>query len=530
MADLLISGATVVDGTGAAGFEGWLAVTGGRIERVGRSEEAAPQASREIVADRAVVSPGFVDVHNHSDLSPMILPQMPSTVRQGVTTVVVGNCGFSPFPLSSWEEALWFAFTEADAFPRPAWSGWADYLGAIDEAHPAVNIATLIGHGSVRREVLGDEQRPPSPTELDRMAGMVRDAVVDGALGVSTGLIYVPGMYSRTDEIVALARGAAGAGGLYASHIRGEGRDLFPAVNEALDIGVRAELPVHVSHLKCETDLVWGRTNDLLSAIHDAPDATGDQYPYEAWNSYLSTFLPPWAPVGQVGEIAAREPERLRAAVEHGEPDFQSSIEGVGWDRIVLETAPETRWRGLSVGAIADDLGIDPFDALVELLGRDPEISCIGHAMSPEDVRAILGDPEVFVASDAWATSPTGPGGDLPVHPRGYGTFPRALALGREEHLLPLEAMVRKMTSLPAERFGLRDRGRIEAGAVADLVVFDPAKIRDTATYEDPHLFPEGIRSVIVNGTIAWSENDGTIERAGKALRRGESRRSDSNR
>ncbi len=517
MADLLITG-TVIDGSGEPGFLGWVAVDRGRIAAVGRSEAPAPQASREVAG--GAVSPGFIDVHNHSDLSAMIVPEMPSTVRQGVTTVVVGNCGFSPFPLSSWEEALWFAFADSDAFPRPSWRGWADYLDAIDEARPAVNIATIVGHGSVRREVLGDDQRAPEPAELDRMVGLTRDAIADGAVGMSTGLIYVPGMYSRTDEIVALARGAAEVGGLYASHIRGEGRDLFTAVSEALEIGAKAELPVHVSHLKCETDLVWGRTDDLLAMIRDAPDATGDQYPYEAWNSYLSTFLPPWAPVGQVREIAARDRDRLRAAVEQGEPDFQSSIDGVGWDRIVLETAPEARWRGLTVAAIADDLGLEPLDALVELLGRDPEISCIGHAMSPEDVRAILADPEVFVASDAWATAPDGPGGDLPVHPRGYGTFPRALALARDENLLPLEVMVRKMTRLPADRFGLRDRGRIEPGAVADLVVFDPATIRDTATYEDPHSYPEGIDAVIVDGTVAWSSGDATIQRAGKALRR----------
>jgi N-acyl-D-aspartate/D-glutamate deacylase len=518
--DLLISDVTVVDGTGDAGYDGWVAVVGDRIAGVGRTGEPAPQASQAIAGGGAVVAPGFIDVHNHSDISPMVLPEMPSTLRQGVTTVVVGNCGFSPFPLSSWEEALWFAFAEADAHPRPKWSGWADYLDAIDDARPAVNIATLIGHGSVRREVLGEEQRPPDASELDRMVGITRDAVTDGAFGVSTGLIYVPGMYSQTDEIVALARGAADAGGLYASHIRGEGRALWDAVGEALRVGQEAELPVHVSHLKCETSHVWGRTDDLLGMLRDAPDATGDQYPYEAWNSYLSTFLPPWAPVGQVREVAEREHDRLREAVERGESDFQSSVDGVGWDRIVLETAPEDRWRGQHVAAIADDMGMEPFDAVVELLGRQPDISCIGHAMSPEDVRAILADPDVFVASDAWATAPDGPGGDLPVHPRGYGTFPRALALARDEGLLPLEAMVRKMTSLPADRFGLRNRGRIEAGAIADLTLFDPESIRDTATYENPHAYPEGIQAVIVNGSIAWSDGSSRVERAGMALRR----------
>jgi N-acyl-D-amino-acid deacylase len=518
--DLLLSNTTVVDGSGAPGFDGWVAISGDRIEAVGPSIGMPPAAAREIDGHGMAITPGFIDVHNHSDLSPLTLPEMPSTIRQGVTTVVVGNCGFSPWPLSSWEEALWFAYADVDGFPEPSWHRWSDYLDAIDEARPAVNVATLIGHGSIRREVLGDEQRPPTPEELDRMTAMVRDAVHDGAAGVSTGLIYVPGMYSRTDEVVALARAAAATGGLYASHIRGEGRDLFKAVDEALAIGARAELPVHISHLKCETRPLWGQAGRLLEALHDGANATGDQYPYEAWNSLLSSLLPPWAPVARVRELAATDHERLRAAVEEGEPDFQSSVEGVGWERIVLETAPEVRWRGLDVAAVAEDLGRTPFDAFVVLLDRAPEVSCIGHAMARDDVLAILRDPDVFVASDASATAPSGPGAELPVHPRGYGTFPRALALARDEGLLPFETMVRKMTSLPADRFGLRDRGRIESDAYADLVLLDPATVRDTATYEHPHAFPEAITTVIVNGVVAWSAGEAAIARAGRALRR----------
>jgi N-acyl-D-aspartate/D-glutamate deacylase len=254
--------------------------------------------------------------------------------------------------------------------------------------------------------------------------------------------------------------------------------------------------------------------------IHDAPDATADQYPYGAWNSSLSSLLPAWAPVAEIGAIAASEPDRLRRAVLVGEADFQSSVDGVGWDAIVLVSAPEPDWRGRSIAAIADELGLDPLDAFVELLTRDPDIACIGHAMSPEDVDMILADPGVFVASDASATSPDGPGGDLPVHPREYGTFPRALAAARDRGLLSLEAMVRKMTSLPAERFGLRDRGRLAEGFAADIVVFDPASVRDTATFEAPHAFPEGFELVVVNGAIAWSAGSDTIERAGEALRR----------
>lgn len=520
MADVVLTGGTVVDGTGAAGFPGWVAIAGARVEAVGRATDPAPNAAETVNTAGRVVTPGFIDVHNHSDLSAFLLPTMPSTIRQGVTTLVVGNCGSSPWPLAGWEEAVELAYGTPGDPGRPNWRGWGDYLEAIDEARPAANVATLVGHGSIRLEVLGTERRAPTTTELDRMCGLTREAVEAGAVGVSTGLIYVPGIFAATDEVVAVAAAAAAAGGLYASHIRGEGRDLFRAVEEAIAIGAHADVPVHLSHLKCESAGTWGRAEELLALVHDAPDATGDQYPYAAWNSSLSSLLPPWAPAADVATIARTDRERLRAAVEDGEPDFQSSIDGVGWDRIVLVTAPEPAMRGRSVAAVAEDLAQAPFDTFVALLERDPHIACIGHAMLEEDVRSILGDPSVFVASDASATAPDGPGGDLPVHPRDYGTFPRALALARNEGLLGLEERIRKMTSLPADRFGLHDRGRVRAGAAADVVVFDPATIRDVATYEEPHAFPEGIDSVWVNGRVAWTPDRREIGRFGHALRR----------
>lgn len=521
MPDLLLTDGTIVDGSGSVPFEGWLTIADGHIGAVGRMHEPPPSAASTIRVAGQVVAPGFIDVHNHSDLSPFVVPDMPSTIRQGVTTVVVGNCGSSPWPLSSWDEAVDLAYGEPGSLPRPDWRSWSAYLEAIDAATPAVNIAALIGHGSVRREVLGSQRRAPTPEELDRMQGFVRDAVADGAVGVSTGLIYVPGISAATEEIVVLARAAAAEGGLYASHIRGEGRDLFRAVAEALEIGDRAELPVHVSHLKCESSRVWGRAAEVLAMIHDAADATADQYPYTAWNSSLSSFLPPWAPAGDLGTIARADRDRLRTAVEIGETDFQSSVDGVGWDRIVLVTAPEPRWRGRSVTDVATDLGLEPFEAFIELLERDPNLACIGHAMSHADVDTILADPLVFVASDASATAPDGPGGDLPVHPRDYGTFPRALAAARDRGSLPLQAMVRKMTSLPADRFGLRNRGSLRAGYAADVVVFDPAAIRDTSTFEAPHAFPVGISHVFVNGVLGWSRTTALTQRAGIAVRRG---------
>ena len=294
-------------------------------------------------------------------------------------------------------------------------------------------------------------------------------------------------------------------------------------MTEALEIGRRADVPAHVSHLKCESARVWGRT-DELRRLFDGRDATADQYPYTAWGSVLWSLLPDWAPVGELEALLA-DPgtkTRLTQAVEHGEPGFQSSIDGVGWDRIVIESTAEERWQGLDIAAIAVTMGVDPADAMYRLLLDEPETAVIGHAMHEDDVRAIVADPEVMVASDASAMSPDGPLGDKPVHPRNYGTFPRVLArYVREERLLTLEAAVRKMTSLPADRFGLADRGRIVEGAHADLVLLDPATVADTAVFGDPHRYPTGIDLVAVNGHVAWDGERG--ERAGRVLRRGAS-------
>ena len=425
--DLVIAGGLVVDGTGAAGFRGWVGLDGDRIAVVAHEGTPVPEAARTIDVAGQVVAPGFVDVHNHSDLSPFVLPSMPSVIRQGVTTVMVGNCGLSPWPLAGYPEAVELAYADPADHPVPTWTGFGDYLEAIGEAKPAVNVAALVGHGSIRLEVLGNERRAPDAKELDRMRGLVADAMDAGAIGLSTGLIYTPGIHATTDEVVALAEESAARGGIYASHIRGEGRDLFRAVDEALEIERRAGLPVHVSHLKCESSRVWGRADELLEKIHGAEDATGDQYPYAAWNSSLASLLPPWASPGQLSRVAndVSTRDRLRLAVEEGENGFQSSIDGVGWDRIVIVGTKDERWRGLDVATIGEEMGFDPFAAFVRLLVEDPSTSCIGHAMHEDDVRTIVADPEVFVASDGSAIDPASPAGSLPVHP---GTTERSRA------------------------------------------------------------------------------------------------------
>ena len=521
MLDLVIDDVLVVDGSGAPARSGAVGVRGDRIAWIGVDPEIpAPPAATTIAGRGRVLAPGFVDVHNHSDLAPITDPSMPSTFRQGVTTIVVGNCGASPWPVAGAAECA--AILGADPASLDLdFPSFGDFLDRIDAAEPAVNVAALVGHGAVRAEVMGTARRAPTREELEAMCGLVGSAVRDGAVGLSTGLIYVPALWASTDEIVALAGACSAAGGIYASHIRGEGSTVFRAVDEAIEVGRRAGLPAHVSHLKLDGPAMWGRADELLERLHGADDVSSDQYPYTAWNSYLSTLLPEWVPARGLEQLLADPASRIRLeeAVEHGEDGTPAmAMDPFGWDRVVVESGADRAWGGRTLAQIAKDRGERPVDSLFALLLADPDTSCIGYGMSEPDVETILADPKVFVASDGWSMAPDGPLGELSVHPRNYGTFPRVLGRYVRSGTITLEVAIRKMTSLPAARFGLNDRGRIAEGAFADLVLFDRDRIVDTATFEDPHRFPDGIDLVMVNGRVAWDGAEG--ERAGRALRR----------
>ena len=528
MDPLLVANATVVDGTGAPGVAGSLHVAGDRIARILRPGEPEPAVERRFDAEGHVVAPGFIDVHEHSDLTPFVEPTMESMLRQGVTTVVVGNCGASAFPFHGAEELATLVGTEIGALGA-GWSTFGEYLERTQACRPALNVAALVGHGSLREAALGSEQRrPPGSPEMSEMKRLLGEALEEGALGLSTGLIYAPGIHAETDELVELASVLARRGGIYASHVRDEGAMVFDAVAECLEIGRRAGVPTHVSHLKVESRRMWGRSGELLELLdrerERGADVTADQYPYTAWETELAAALPAWTSPEELPGVLAdgRLRERLRAAMEDGEPGWQGLGGALGWERIVIGShVPDAELTGRSVADLAEERGVEPFELVADLLLADPTTGMIGHGMHEDDVRRIAARPDVFVASDGLAISPDGPLGVVDVHPRSYGTFPRVLnRYVRQEKLMDLETAVAKMTSLPAERFGLAGRGRLVEGAFADLVVFDPDAVEDRATFERPHAFAEGIELVVVNGQVAWDGAAGA--RAGRTLRRGE--------
>ncbi|MEE4276357.1 MAG: D-aminoacylase [Thermoleophilia bacterium] len=554
MLDLLIRDALVVDGGGGPPFTASVAVAGGRIVSVQRGPEerhrtggretaredagavgreitsddvGGAQAARVVHAPGLVLAPGFIDVHTHSDLAPFTDPWMDSALRQGVTTVVVGNCGGSVWPEAGLDGLAAMQQT-AVADLGGGWATLDEYLVAIDAARPACNVATLVGFGNLRAEVMGLERRPAAAGEVAAMRSLLRAGLEAGAFGLSTGLIYVPDMYADTGEVAAVAAELARHGGLYTSHMRAEGRLLFEAVRETIAIGRAAGVRPHISHLKLEGGHAWGRADELL-ALLDEGGASADQYPYTAWETDLSSFLPPWAPVGRLAELLAdpATKARLVAAVEEGEEGWESSVSGSGWGRIVVETGPE-ELAGLDLAAIAAARGAQPVEVALGLLLDHPSVVVSGHTMREDDVRTILARPDILVGSDGSAVSPEGPLARTLLHPRSYGTFPRVLGRYVREHpVLTLEAAVRKMTALPAQTFGLEGRGVLTEGAAADLVLFDPAGIEDEATFAHPHVYPNGIDLVVVNGHVAWDADradgpqQGRVERAGRALRRG---------
>jgi N-acyl-D-amino-acid deacylase len=524
--NLKIEGATVIDGTGRSGARTDVGVRGETIVAVG--DLSRESAGTVLNATGRVLAPGFIDMHSHSDWRLWSNRRAESKIRQGVTTEVVGNCGFSPAPVATefLDEMRAFALY----VPRGMDFGWrsvGEYLRAFDRDGTALNVVQLVGHGTLRIAAMGFARRPPTSGELGLMQRLLADAMQEGAWGLSTGLIYAPGSYATTDEIVAVARTAARYRGVYASHIRGEGATLLDAVREAIQVGREAAMPVQISHIKAAGRPYWGKVADALALIDAARaeglDVMADVYPYTASSTSLRTALPDWALEGGVAAMLKRlrdpgERQRIREDMERG---GYGIVERMGWENVMIAWCPKRPdAEGRRVSEIAAARRLDPIDAVFELL-RDAEgvASMILFQLDERDLTRALTHPHVMIGSDGSALAIHGELGAGKPHPRNYGTFPRVLGrYARDERVLGLAEAVHKMTGLPARRLGLRDRGEVRVGARADLVVFDPRRVADHATYEDPHRYPAGIEQVLVNGRFVIKDGEHTGSLPGRVL------------
>jgi N-acyl-D-amino-acid deacylase len=510
---LLIRGGSLIDGTGAPARAADVAVAGDRIVAVGPG--LAGRADREIDATGHVVAPGFIDAHAHSDLFYFECPSAESKVRQGCTTEVVGMCSFSQAPVHPERRAAvrgWAGGVGARLDLR--WETFGQYLDALRAVRPTINIVHFVGHGALRLASIGSENRKATAGDLQTMERLLAEALDAGAVGYSTGLVYPPSAYATTEELIALSRSMASRGGLYFSHIRGESSMLEDSIAEAIRIGMEGGVGVQIAHVKASGRENWTRMDRALTLIDDARarglDVMGDVYPYHAGSTKMDNLLPAWAHDGGVGRLLERLADRAtrRRIVEEclvdGERWRTLSMGAVGFDEIQIATCDERELEGLTLAALARQAGVPPAQAMMDLLERQrATVSMVTFAQSPDNVAKVLAHPAIMVGSDSigLAAGP-GPHAGKP-HPRMYGTFPRVLGeYVRETKLLSLERAVHKMTGMCATRLRLRDRGLLRSGYAADLTVFDPATVRDEATFGDPHRYPAGIPYVVINGAV----------------------------
>lgn len=521
--DLLIRGATVVDGTGRRAFTGDVALRGGRIEAVG---PVPGEAKRVIDARGRVLAPGFIDIHSHSDWLLFEDGRAQSKIRQGVTTEVLGE-HTSGGPYLGKHPPL-----------RPGIRTLGDYLAAVERSGISVNVASYVSQGNIWRCVMGESHERPSPAQIEEMKALVAQAMEDGAWGLSIMVAEPPGLVATTDDIVELAKVAARYGGIYSTHIRNEGTGVLDAVREAIAVGERAKAKVDVIHLKIADQAFWGRMNEVVELIEAARarnvDVQAHVYPYDRGNNDLAAILPPWAREGGAEKVLARlrdpaERARIKKDVEAGIPGWYNHYTAVGrdWSRMLVNaelSTPNKRFEGMSMDKILAERGAaDKLDGWLDfLLEEKGAISCVYAHHTEADRDLALKRPWCSIGSDGSAYAVEGPLRRGKPHPRSFGTFPRVLGLlVRERKLLTLEEAVRKMSAQNAAKVGLRDRGVIRAGAKADLVLFDPKTVIDRATYVDPFHYPEGISTVIVNGVIVLDEGEHTGATPGRALRRG---------
>ncbi len=524
--DLVVSGGTVYDGTGRPPFGADIGILGGTVKTIGRIPDS--RARTIVLARGLAVSPGFIDVHEHTDERILVNPRAESAVRQGVTTLVSGNCGGSPFPLTDSMAEEQAKNLKEDYGLELTWKDARGFFECIGKTGSAVNYTTFVGHGTVRAAAMGYGNRAPSPAEMEGMKSMVRESVEQGVLGLSSGLEYAPGSFGSTEELIELCRVVRLSGGVYATHMRNEQEGILEAVDEALRIARETPIRLQISHLKIGYPRNWPKFDELLRRLERAR-AEGvnfrcDRYPYIAWATGLDMFFPLWSREGPTKDFIARlrDPSlqaRLKAEVKKKEDDLGS------WDKVLVSNVATEKNRSLegqNILEAAQRAGKVPYEFIRDLLvEEDGRVGMISFAMSEDQLKVLLAHPLVGVGSDGGAVAPYGPLSKGKPHPRHYGTFPRVLGkYVREEKVAPLAEMIRKMTSMPAGHLALAQRGTIREGYAADLTVFDPDKIIDRATWTDPAQYPAGISHVLVNGALVIENGEHSGRLPGRVLRR----------
>ena len=523
MLDTIISNGRIVDGTGNPWFYGDLGIKNGTVVSIGQE---IGEAEEVIDVNGGFVSPGFIDGHCHSDLMILDFPESEIKLQQGVTTEVVGNCGLAPVPVNPLYREELQNYVEpvlGKANKDWKWETISDYFNELDQSLLSENVASYVAHGSIRIAVMGFENRLANKSELDEMKYIVEEGMKAGAIGLSIGLLYSPGSYSNKEEIAALCKVVAKYNGILSTHIRGEGNNLIPSIKEVLWIAKEADIPLHLSHLKAAGKRNWGKVTEAMEMIEDARsegmDVTCDVYPYSAGSTMLTTLLPPWSLEGGLSSALGR----LRDPKVREKMKMEIMVEQEGWDNLVASTSWDSvivssvhainlkKYEGESILSISIKNEKHPVDQAFDLLlEENGNIGIIFYHMDEKDVRQVMQYQNSLIASDS-LTCYTGK-----PHPRLFGTFPRVLSkYVKEEKILSLEDAVRKMTSYPAKRFGLGNRGMLVEGYKADIVVFNMDNIKDKATYDKPSVYPEGIQYVFVNGKLTVKEKQHTTKKCG---------------
>ncbi len=531
MFDVIIKNGWIADGSGAPLFRGDVGIKDGRIASVGQI--TAEAGAERIEADEWVVAPGFIDIHSHDDLYVLEDERTEAKVRQGVTTTVIGNCGFGLYPVSDGNRGLFYEYAHS-LFGEPqgeafGFASAADFFQMLERRGSVLNVASLTAHGAVRIAVMGFEQRAATENELARMKALVRESMASGSAGLSLGLIYPPGSYASFEELVELGKVVAEAGGILTSHIRNEANFLLESVSEMLRVAETAQVPLEISHLKAIGAANAGQALQAVRRIAESRrrgiDVTYDQYPYTAGSTTATTLLPPWALEGGLQRMLERIKDpptrsKIREDIVEGIPgsSWETMWKLIGWDNIMICSVgleANKRYEGRFLDEASAEHGREPVDFLLDLLFvEEGDVMIITFLQDEQEMERVMTYDIQMFGTDG-----------LPVrgkraHPRLYGTYPRVLGMYvREKRVLSLEQAIHKMTGLPARRIGLRDRGRIRMGMAADIAIFDRHTIRDAATYHHPTAFPEGIKTVIVNGRVALDRDGRMADRPGRPLR-----------